>query len=289
MTFVGKVLVVVQVVFSVCFMAFAGAVFSAHQNWKTAYDEQKTIVSEARESYATLEEDSNKYKDEMTVKLDDQTKLANKLANDKRILDQRVKNLETELTTAKTDRDTQRAAAEISGEEAKRRREEAVKQRVANAELHKKLNEVTAEVRSLQDELFNNQVKQKSVAEKYNQMLVKLAFLQRIVNEHNLPTDPNLYVGKSEIPPLVSGLVLDSRKADRGGTHLIKVSIGSDDGLKQGHKLFVYRPGVEAGRKAKYLGMIEIVYVTPDTAVGKVIERAKNGIIEKDDNVSTKI
>ena len=34
MSFVGKILVVVQLVLSVLFMAFAGAVQSAHVNWR---------------------------------------------------------------------------------------------------------------------------------------------------------------------------------------------------------------------------------------------------------------
>ena len=35
MTFVGKLLVVLQLVLTVCFMAFAGAVYSYHTNWQT--------------------------------------------------------------------------------------------------------------------------------------------------------------------------------------------------------------------------------------------------------------
>lgn len=289
MTFVGKVLVVVQVVFSICFMAFAGAVFTVQQNWKAEADKQKKLVVDANAANDVLEEDASKYKDFMTAEVDKQTILADKLANDKRTLETRIQNLETELTTAKTDRDVQRATAEVAGEEAKRRREEAIKQRVANDALHKTLNDVTAKVRSLQDEIFNKDVNEKAIAEKYNLMLEKLAFLQRIVSEHDLPTDPKLYVGKTSIPPKVAGLVLDSRRTERGGIHLVKVSIGSDDGLKKGHNLYVYRPGVEEGIKPKYLGMIRVVYVTPDMAVGEVIERAKNGVIQKDDNVSTKI
>ena len=44
MSFVGKILVVVQLVLSVLFMALAGAVFSVHQNWKDKYDKQVILV-----------------------------------------------------------------------------------------------------------------------------------------------------------------------------------------------------------------------------------------------------
>ena len=34
MTFVGKLLVIIQLVLSICFMALAGAVFTRHTQWQ---------------------------------------------------------------------------------------------------------------------------------------------------------------------------------------------------------------------------------------------------------------
>src|SRR3970040_390648 len=44
MTFVGKVLVVVQVFLSLCFMAFAGAVYTVQQDWKAAHEKKVAAV-----------------------------------------------------------------------------------------------------------------------------------------------------------------------------------------------------------------------------------------------------
>jgi len=90
-------------------------------------------------------------------------------------------------------------------------------------------------------------------------------------------------------PPDVAGLVLDARKTRNRSTEFVHISIGSDDGLAVGHTLHVYRPADKNGGRAMYLGKIELVRVAPDEAVGTVIERAKNGIIERNDNVTTKL
>ena len=51
----------------------------------------------------------------------------------------------------------------------------------------------------------------------------------------------------------------------------------------------VSRSGLKTGQRAKFLGMIRIVKTYPDKAVGEVIEGTRNGVIQKGDNVTTKI
>jgi hypothetical protein len=55
MSFVGKVLIVVQVVMSLCFMAFAGAVYVTHENWQTKYTESQTQVTGLNDTIKNLE------------------------------------------------------------------------------------------------------------------------------------------------------------------------------------------------------------------------------------------
>ncbi len=101
--------------------------------------------------------------------------------------------------------------------------------------------------------------------------------------------DPRAYVSEQTPPPLVVGKVLETKHNPRNGQDLVRISIGSDDGLLKGHKVYVYRVAQGEGSRPTYLGQIRIDLVTPDQAVGTVIERAKNGVIEKGDNVTTKL
>ena len=57
MTFVGKVLVIVQVVLSLCFMAFAGAVYTVQQDWKTAYEQKVTEIEGKNTELSQKEEE----------------------------------------------------------------------------------------------------------------------------------------------------------------------------------------------------------------------------------------
>jgi hypothetical protein len=62
----------------------------------------------------------------------------------------------------------------------------------------------------------------------------------------------------------------------------VEISIGSDDGIAKGMRLIVYRG-------AKYICEIEITEIYPDLSVGRVIESTRNGNIEREDNVTTKL
>ncbi len=48
MTFVGKILVVMHLLFSVLFMAFAGAVFTAQKNWRADSEAKATQLAKAQ-------------------------------------------------------------------------------------------------------------------------------------------------------------------------------------------------------------------------------------------------
>ena len=119
-------------------------------------------------------------------------------------------------------------------------------------------------------------------------MLSELAILQKILAANGLPNDPKAVAGLQTPPPAVDGQVLETKRGGRSGSDLVEISLGTDDGLVEGHKLSVFRPAVN-DRAAKFLGEIKIVYVTPDRAVGTVVSRAKNGIIEKGDGVTSKL
>jgi hypothetical protein len=69
---------------------------------------------------------------------------------------------------------------------------------------------------------------------------------------------------------------------DGGG--LIQISVGSDAGLVKGHTLEVFR----LGAKSQYLGMIRLISIEPNTAVGQVVGKAVLPI-QRGDNVASKI
>ncbi len=165
---------------------------------------------------------------------------------------------------------------------AREREEEAKLQGEINAKQRADLDQTTANLQNALDKNFNLEKQDQFRREKHNQLLEQLALYDKIIRTKGLSTDPQDYKDMQEPPPVVEGFVLEAEKNKTNKIDYVTISLGSDDGILKGHEMFVSRPG-------KYLGKIKIVHVAPDRAVGTVIQRAKNGIIEKGDNVSTKL
>ncbi|QDT94704.1 hypothetical protein [Gimesia aquarii] len=290
MSFVGKILVVVQVILSVCFMGFAGAVYTAQNNWRAESKKLEGNLKNVQTSMAELESEYSNYKTETTQKVNDALSEAQKAKAANKLLEQQSKSYQNQLETVRAERDTSVAQAETTGEEAKFRRQESGRQRVVNKTLHNTVNDLRAKIKNLEDTIFTQSIREKNLVAKQNKLLNELKYLNKIVSNLGVdPKDPAI-AGMQSPPPAVEGLILNTKKDKRNGTKFVEVSLGSDDGLSKGHQLFVYRFGTEAnGNRPKYLGKIELVYVDPDKAVGTVIDAAKNGVIEKGDHVNSKL
>jgi len=290
MSFVGKILVVVQVVLSICFMGFAGAVYTAQHNWRAESMKLKENVANLQKNMTGLESEYSNYKTETTQKMNDALSAAQtaKAAND--ALQAQNKSYQNQLETVRAERDTSVAQAETTGEEAKFRRQESGRQRVVNKTLHDTVNDLRTKIKNLEDTIFTQSIREKNLVAKHNKVLDELKYLNKIVANLGIdPKDPAI-AGMQSPPPAVEGLIINTKKDKRNGTKFVEVSLGSDDGLSKGHQLFVYRFGtIENGNRPKYLGKIELVYVDPDKAVGTVIDAAKNGVIEKGDHVNSKL
>jgi hypothetical protein len=286
MTFIGKLLVIIQLVLSVCFMMLAGAVYTRHMTWMERANDNQLTIDSGIADYSRMETEKN---DEIKALKADlaraQTDATNAKA-DLRLVENVNESQKIQIDTQKTELNTQQALATIAGDEAKIRREEALSGRRINEQLNSALNDQNQRVRQLEDELFNQQVGAKSLTEKYNTMLKTVATLRKVLVANQLDPDPNKYARKLAPPPLVMGKVLEAKKSGRGvSQEFIEISIGSDDGLTEGNTLYVFRAGAEN----KYLGEIRLKLVTADRAVGVVVVKAKNGVIEKEDYVTTKL
>lgn len=288
MSFLGKLLVALQLFLSVVFLIFAGAVFSTQTNWKVKKEAADANYTKLEADKKQVEEAFAAYKTRLEIDLKNEQQRASTAEGQVRTLTDQVKQQDAELTIAKTERDEQTDLAKVSVEEARQRREEALLQRGINNDLQKLLNEKNDRVKALEDVKFNLLVAEKALQDKHTKLLNDLALMQKIIAANGLSTDPQSVAGLQTPPPAVDGEVLETKRAGRSGSDLVEISIGSDDGLAEGHKLSVYRPQT-ADKAAKFLGDIKLVYVTPDRSVGAVVLRAKNGVIERGDNVTSKL
>jgi hypothetical protein len=285
MTFVGKILVILQIVFSICFMAFAGAVYTAQTNWKAEHKAVNDRLSETQTELNNQEEAFKKDNDELSGLLATAQNEIGKLQASNADSEARRKRAVDEYNNEREANTKEQALAQRYKSEADFRNKEAGDQRVRNESLLDSRATLIDHVRQMEDEMFNRETELKKLVVKHNLVLLENQTMKKIISANGFSTDLADYKDSQDPPPNVEGKVLSARRGKRSGKEFIEISIGSDDGLLKGHNLFIYRIA-EGG---KYLGKINIVYVAPDRAVGTVILRARNGSIQRGDNVITKL
>jgi hypothetical protein len=272
MNFVGRILVVLIFAMSLMFMSFAVAVYGTHRNWKEESEKQQKLVDIARNELAKAEEEKAKL--EEAVKAETSAR------------EQALGKLETERTRL----ETQRAEAVKQLHELQVKDKEAVAALAAAqdnlARLTKEVEGLRVEIRDTQkdrdahfarsveltDQIHQAKGEIDRLQERRIQLAAQLASANLVLDRHGLDKDMPV----DGIPPLVRGKVLAVSRDD-----LVEISLGSDDGLRVGHTLEMFRGST-------YLGKLEVLRVTSDRAVAKIVPGFKKGVIQKDDDVATR-
>jgi hypothetical protein len=285
MTFVGKVLVVIQLVMSLCFLAFAGAVYTAQENWKKNATTAKADLEKAKKEATEKENSLTTALAAKTTEANDQKARADGFQAQADNLNKLLATSQANEMQSVTASKTFQAAAETTSTEAVERKQEAQARQRVNQELHASRDGLLGEKRAMEDQIFGLKVEQERMLAKHEQILERMERYQRIMSSFGIDPETSVVATRQDPPPVVEGKVENTKPGDRGNSEFIEISIGSDDGLLRGHELFIYR----TEDQGKYLGKIRLVLVTPDRSVGTVIEKARNGVIQKGDVVTSKL
>lgn len=282
MTFVGRILVVIHLVLSVFFMAFAGAVYTTHANWQAKLKTTDASLKKAQADLAAVRtemENQKKTDAEKYAEMENQKREFEGLYSDEK---NKTAALEVEVKQTKQLLDAVREEAVLSTTEAKDRASESMEQRGKNSQLYNSRNEVFAQLKASEDKRFAMELQQQQFEQKYAQLLQENAAYRKFLASKGLTTDPKQMLATVTPPTDVEGVVIEYEKSKRGTNDLVTISIGSDDDLQKGHELTVYG-------KEGYLGRIKLLNVTPDRSIGLVVHKMKNTTIKVGDNVSTKL
>jgi hypothetical protein len=282
MTTVGKILVVLHLVLSVMFIAFAGAVFTAQNNWRDAEKKTAATLATANTKIKDMQAETDILRADMAHKAALLESDIVKLKGQNTAFEIEVKTLTADNKQMRKEVDQQRDLAALTTTESVERKKEADLQREKNGDLYTSRDDFVHKLYKTEDERFALDGQLKEVSEKYENLLNDLKTMKSFLASKNLPSDPKLMEALTTPPPPLEGRVIDVRKPDRGSRReLIEISLGRDAGLEVGHRLTVFR-GI------KYLGIIRLTLVESDKSVGYVDTRAKNADFQIDDEVTTK-
>jgi len=296
MTVVGKILVFLNLVFSLVVGAFAVMDYTARTQWADAYDQLKKRNDVAEKASQVYRDDSNRLAKEKETLYEQFRRQAVKLEKLKNATDMPdagiwgVKKIEDQATTidklsrelddknrqlaAEKNRVANYQASEKSYKtDMERRQLDAGTLRTNYANEVQKNFEVTKEMTNLRDQMVQAQIRARTLEDHNKRLVTRVTELERLKGSGGVAR------GRNTPPENVEGLV---RRADG---NLVTISLGSDAGLAQGQTLEVFR----LGQQAKYIGRIRIVDVTANQAVGQVTGRLTGGPIQVGDRVASKI
>ena len=191
MTTVGKILVVLHLVLSVMFMAFAGAVFTAQNNWKAAEKKASTALAAANSKMKEMQAENDKGLADLNQKI---AKLDNdivKFKGQNTALELELKTQTADNKQLRKDVDQQRDQSMLTTTEAGERKKEADLQREKNGDFYKSREELVVKLNETEDKRFALDLQIQQISEKYDQLLSdnkddEVVFLA----SKNMTTDP---------------------------------------------------------------------------------------------------
>jgi hypothetical protein len=291
MNLVGKIFTILIFVMSLVFMSFAVMVYGTHKNWRLVVDNPPTSVSlekplglsqqlgDARKLNQQLTDENDRVnRDLATLKVEKQESLAKLETENDRLKQERTEN-ETKIRESENKARDAVAAMKATQETLAHLRDEValVRTQITKATTDREAS--FKEVVRLTDELHGAVDARTQLNERNVELSADLARAREALRYFKVNEKSDY---KAKTPPAgLEAVVL--AVPDKG---LVEISLGEDDGLRQGHKLEVVR--VSGGASA-YVGRIEVVRVTPDRAVCRVIPDMLKMPMQVGDRVYSKL
>lgn len=285
MNLLGKILTVLIFVMALVCMGFIVAVYSTHVNWR-----ERVLVDQPGKLSLKSELQNQKTRNEELS--DQKDKIEAQLQAEKNAARQALAKLQTENDEQKQ----QLAGAEEELKQLRESQRQAVAAMEATqatlASLRKEVDTLRTEIRDVQtdrdgrfgevvaltDDLHQSVNELKRLKSRQVTLAMDLAKAKEVLDKHGLVPEPSRY---ADIAPRVDGIVLAGTDGD-----VIEVSLGSDDGLRKGHQLEVFR--IQDGT-SKYLGRVEVLKTAVDKSACKIIPAFRKGVIQRGDRVASQL
>lgn len=276
MTFLGKIFSVVIALLSLTFMVLALAANASHRNWRDAVLDPNTGLKKR----VTEVEQTNRQLADSRMRVDGQ------LSREQAARRTALAALQSQLDELQNQLQT----AEQRLQQAQAQNNELVQTDRSRAE---QLARLTAENKSLEEKIITertdrDQLFAKSIelTDQYNQALGKLDILNTV--NQNLVSDLSRYKEVLDARGINVKDPIDGAPPERNGEivavnssgSMVEVSIGYDEGLREGHELIVTRAG-------RFLGKVKVRSTLPDSAVADIMEDYREGPIQRGDRVDT--
>lgn len=282
MNLIGKIFVVIILLLSVLFMGLAMAVYATHKNWKATVDNQKAQIQTLTTNNQRLQSEYDLSVSELQREIDSAEQQVRKLESERVALNSLNEAIQEELGGLKQER--REATAAVAATQANNERlakentglqqEIIAAQEAADAAFQKTVAATSA--------LHDASTKLDNMIERNRQLTEQAAGMTTVMRAEGI--DPATRPG--DVKPQVDGYVSAIRR--KAGAETIELTIGSDDGLKRGHTVEVFRTSANPAQ-SKYLGRAEVLELNGDRAFARILPELKKGRIQEGDRVATRL
>jgi hypothetical protein len=286
MTIYGKILVFMNLVFSLVTAIFIITAYVNRTNWKNAYDQLE-------KNYKVAEANADAYYAEANAAKDREKKTVENITNDLNTANGNIKKLTDQLALKEKDIRAQEQKALQSGTVSEESKAQLKRLQSEVAALETRLATANASYLKLQQEFKAEQDKEADATIRANsehQRNLQLLDTHKVVLQElevakrklaNLGGGAGGTMVRNPPPDDVEGVITEADAK----TGLVTISIGTDSGINVGHTLEVYRLKPEP----KYLGTIRILDAQAHKAVGRLTATPRYGALKEGDIVATKI
>lgn len=261
MTYVGKILVIVIMALSLIFLGVSTVVFSTAKNWRTATEEQKKKVSEFQKKLTDAQAGVDAAKKELEAAKTNYDALAKAKEADIARLQKETEVEQQQITQARQEVADAQANAKTALAEAESRRNEAQHLRDIRAAVEDQANKYKIKQSELFDRIHELERILDTATKNNADLRDRVAKFSTLLRQNNISDDISQVKGTETAPP-----VMGEVKTIEPTNRKVVITIGSDDGLRVGHELYMFREKP----RPEYIGKITIISVDPDQAVGRV-------------------
>lgn len=278
MTFLGKIFSTILLLLSLAFMLLALVANASHRNWRDAVlDPTNGLKRKVEEGQAVARQLADSRMRTEAALAREQASRRTALA----ALQTQVDDLKKQLQNREQSVQALQAENSELAQTDKSRAEQLATLTEANKNLESK---IVAE-RADRDQLF---AKSLQLTDMYNQALGVLDTLSKV--NSGLVSDVSRYKEVLDARGINANDPLDGSPPDRNGVvlavnrpnKLVEISIGYDEGLRDGHTLRVTRGG-------RFLGKLKVRNTEPDKSVAEILDAYLEGPIQTGDRVDTNI
>ena len=271
MNLMGKIFTLLIFFMSICFLVMAVMVGASHRNWKAAATEMQAAAQQATNR---LNEAKSSTINKEKLLASERTARALQLAQlESQLKVAQAAAVSKEAQLRKESEITQAQLAELN--EAQRRiKAQDIEVADLKANNTKLVDDIASQfglVRNLTNGKYEMENRILLLTEKESDLVAKLAKSKRVLDANGL--DENALT--DHIVPKLDGLVVRTKD------DVFAVSLGTDDGLRVGHEVDIYR-------KDRFVGKGTVIKTEPDLSVVRINPDFKLDSVQEGDYVTSK-